>query len=190
MNWIDKANKELKEQRTKFQETLDSGEASKRKQGYAQSQGGKVGGLKQGKANVESGHLESIRPMALAAWLASDYQGSEEQHLAAVRSGTASSKVNLAKNNVGTTDSNMSNYKRAKKAKERAKLLLNLNEEFMPKDAMEYFSKKQWGYVRDTDLVIKTGKKGGYHNAHPIYKLNNKSIQLALNTSDNSKDYF
>lgn len=143
-----------------------------------------------GKANVESGHLESIRPMALDAYMNGDYWHSEDHRASLSKGGVASSKVNLAKNNVGFTDSNMSNYKRAKKAKERARLLLNLNEEFMAIDAKEYFSNKQWGYVRQTDLVINTGKKAGYHNCHPIYKLNHEAIKIALITSDDPDDYF
>lgn len=189
MNWIDKANKQLEEQRAKFQESLDSGEVSKRKKLYARSQGGKAHGPKQGKSNVESGHLDNIRPLALDAFMNGDYWHSDEHKASLSKAAKASAKVNLDKGNIGK-DSAMSKYKIAKKAKERAKLLLNLNEEFMAKDAKEYFSKKQWFYVRDSDLVINTGRKGGYHNCHPIYKLNHKAIELALITSDDPKDYF
>ena len=37
MNWIDKANKKLEEQRDKFQESIDSGETSNRINSYAAS---------------------------------------------------------------------------------------------------------------------------------------------------------
>ena len=190
MNWIDKANKQLEEQRAKFQETLDSGEASNRRKLYGKSQGGKVSGPILGKWGVESGHLDNIRPMALEAFMNGDYWHSDEHKANLSKAAISSSKVNLAKNNIGSTDSNMANYKRAKKAKERANLLLNLNEEFMAKDAKQYFSNKQWGYVRNTNLVIKTDRKGGYHNTNTIYKLNYKAIEIALTTSDDPKDYF
>ena len=83
MNWIDKANKQLEEQRAKFQESLDSGEAGKRGMLHGAKSGGvhignhicgKIavetgqlakaaikGGKVTGKKNVESGHLEKVR---------------------------------------------------------------------------------------------------------------------------------
>ena len=83
MNWIDEANKKLEEQRTNFQESLDSGEAAKRGMSSGGKIGGKTGnstnaglaakesgqllaaavkgGKTTGKLNVESGHLEKVR---------------------------------------------------------------------------------------------------------------------------------
>lgn len=76
MNWIDKANKKLEEQRAKFQESLDNGEVARRRKSYGGTQGGSVkgcntsgfskvahaaGGKTTGRKHVESGHLEKVR---------------------------------------------------------------------------------------------------------------------------------
>ena len=76
MNWIDKANKKLEEQRANFQESLDSGVAAKRGMGSGGKIAGKQkgnntsgwskaahvnGGKAVGRKNVESGHLEKVR---------------------------------------------------------------------------------------------------------------------------------
>ena len=64
MNWIDEANKKLKEQRDNFQESLDSGETRKRKGSYAASCVSKENRIKTGKStgdkNVKSGHIQSL----------------------------------------------------------------------------------------------------------------------------------
>ena len=52
MNWIDEANKKLEKQRADYQESLDSGEAAKRKK----SASGKLGG----DIHKESGHIQRL----------------------------------------------------------------------------------------------------------------------------------
>lgn len=56
MNWIDEANKKLEEQRANFQESLDSGEAGKRKRSASAKNGGYVTGNK----HKESGHIQRL----------------------------------------------------------------------------------------------------------------------------------
>jgi hypothetical protein len=81
MNWIDKANKQLEQQRANFQESLDSGIAGKRGSRYGSIMAGKQkgkntsgwskaahvnGGKSSGLKNVESGHLEKVRDIKKA----------------------------------------------------------------------------------------------------------------------------
>ena len=56
MNWIDEANKQLEEQRAKFQESLDNGDAAARKRSAAAVNGGKA----TGKIHKESGHIQKL----------------------------------------------------------------------------------------------------------------------------------
>lgn len=49
MNWIEKANKQLEEQRAAYQESLDSGEAQKRMRSELAKNRGLIGGSKGGK---------------------------------------------------------------------------------------------------------------------------------------------
>jgi len=63
MNWIDKANKQLEEQRANFQESLESGEANKRVHSWKSSNGAKSQ-LAQGKHNFQesSGNRHEKKP--------------------------------------------------------------------------------------------------------------------------------
>lgn len=142
------------------------------------------------KMTYKSLHFESIKPMALEAYMNSDYFHSEEHIKSLSRGGVASSEVNKERGNIGGIDSKMARYKKAVKAKERAKLLITLPEFFFPAEAKKRFTGKQWYNITETDLVIKTDKKGGYHNSASYYKLNNEAIQKALNTSTDSDYYF
>jgi len=73
MNWIEEANKKLEEQRAKFQESIDSGEASSRVRKYVSSQGAKAGG----NANKKSGHIQRLN----------DYPRAENQRSEAGKKG-------------------------------------------------------------------------------------------------------
>jgi hypothetical protein len=87
MDWIDKANKKLEEQRANFQESLNSGEAAKRVRKYISSQGAKAvskeeqikKGKKSGAKNVESGHIYTLN----------DYPRDENQRSEAGKKGGA-----------------------------------------------------------------------------------------------------
>jgi len=133
--------------------------------------------------------FEEIRKSAVQSFLNSEYFHSEEHIECLKRAGKASSRINIEKGNIGK-DSKMSSYKIAKKAKERAKLLLQLPEEFLGSDAKKIFTTKQWYRIMKTDLVIKTNKKGGYNNTNYYWKLNIDAIEYALQQSDNPDDYF
>lgn len=143
-----------------------------------------------GKNNVESGHLENIRELANEAYMNSEYFHSEKHIASLKKGGVASSIVNKEKGNIGGGESNMVKYKMAKKAKERALMLMNLPNEFTPKEATKIFTSKQWFNIKKTNLVIKTEKRSGYNNKTPHYILNNEAIKLAIDTSDNPSDYF
>jgi len=71
MNWIDEANKKLKEQRANFQESLDSGETRKRKGSYAASCVSKENKIKKaklgGSKNVETGWIKEAQSIATSA---------------------------------------------------------------------------------------------------------------------------
>ena len=75
MNWIDKANKKLEEQRDNFQESLDSGEAMNRQRKAISAIGAPLGG----QANVKSGHIQTLN----------DYPRAENQRSEAGKLGGA-----------------------------------------------------------------------------------------------------
>ena len=60
MNWIEEANKKLKEQRANFQESLDSGKTAKRLLSYRNSKAAKASGASQ----IKSGKLGKNGAMA------------------------------------------------------------------------------------------------------------------------------
>jgi len=136
-------------------------------------------------------YFEEIRKAAIQAWLDSGYLGSEKHRADAAKGGVLSKKTNIDRGNIGP-NSAMSRWKIAKKAKERAEILLaaNLPKKFLPGEAAKAFTTKQWGYVRDSGLIIKLEEMGGYHNTQHYYKLNMKAIRKALKQSTNKDDYF
>lgn len=126
--------------------------------------------------------FKAVQEMAIKAFMESDYWHSEKHIASLSKGGVASSVVNLEKGNIGK-DSAMSRYKIAKKAKERAKLLLTLPEYFKSKDANKLFTKKQWLRItNETDLVIKISLGN--------YKLNYEALNEAMKNSTNPDDYF
>lgn len=140
---------------------------------------------KLGKQMVESGHLDSIRPLALKAFLESDYIGSEAFYDRSSRGGITTAELNMSNGNVGSKDSNMAVYKRALNRKKWAQLLLDLGkDEFLTADTRATITTKTWFNITTrSNFVIKTDKRGGYHNNAHYYILNKEAVLEAANSN-------
>lgn len=152
--------------------------------------GGLVQGPIQGKLNVESGHWSKVQETGQKAFKESEYIGSKDFYDRSSRGGITTSQQHIDNGIIGK-DSVMSKYRMAKNRKKWANCLIKISkDEFLPKDATEHMSQKQWLNIKTkSDLVIKLDKMGGYHNTSHYYKLNMKSINQALLASDNFDDY-
>lgn len=140
---------------------------------------------KNGRRNVESGHLESIRPMATKAFLESDYIGSEAFYDRSSRGGQTTAELNMNNGNLGGKDSRMAVYKRAINRKRWAQLLLDLGkDEFLTAETRDTITTKTWfNITKRSNFVIKTDKMGGYHNTAHYYKLNKEAVLEAANSN-------
>lgn len=140
---------------------------------------------KNGQRNVESGHLESIRPLALKAFMESDYIGSEAFYERSSLGGQITSEINIENGNIGSKESRMAIYKRALNRKKWAQLLLDLGkDEFITAETRATITTKTWFNITTrSNFVIKTDKMGGYHNVAHYYKLNKEAVLEAANSN-------
>jgi hypothetical protein len=138
-----------------------------------------------GKRNVKSGHLANIRPLALKAFMESDYIGSEAFYDRSSKGGQTTCKLNIENGNVGTKESRMAIYKRAQNRKKWALLLLDLGmDEFLTSDTHATITGKTWFNITTrSNFVIKTDKRGGYHNTAHYYRLNLEAVLEAANSN-------
>jgi len=123
--------------------------------------------------------------LANEVFVNSDYFHSDEHIKSLSRGGTAASLVNMTKGNIGGKDSKMSIYKKALNRKKWAIALLPLmDKEFLPSEVYDFVTTKQWhNIMTKCNLVIKTDKKGGYHNNGNYYILNKKLVLEASNSN-------
>ena len=126
-----------------------------------------------------------IQSLANEVFVNSEYFHSDVHIESLSRGGVASSVVNLEKNNVGSEDSKMAIYKRALNRKRWAQLLLDLGkDEFLTAETRATITNKTWFNITTrSNFVIKTDKKGGYHNTAHYYKLNKEAVLEAANSN-------